>query len=391
MRVETVVHSSGDLLPILLDDDGLPIPSPNEFVMGRRNLSTNTLIRNLRELSVLYRWFNVHRIDMHSRLKNGALFSEAEFRGSLLEFLRKDMEIESKVVAPHTFNSRLATIRQYFVWEIDVYLSSLPSNDSQYDSIQESRKRIIAWIEKGFINSPKSAGISRKALTEDEARFLVNCLNPESADSFAFYEPIKYRNFVAVSLMLNCGLRLGELLSLRVEDINIGAISSVTIQRRPPDPNDERRPRPSVKRSGRVLPLEGSHFLRMLDRYIVEMRESLESKSSKSSDYLILSDEGNPLSHSSLTQLFTRLRSAYPDYLPEILTPKALRHTFSTRMERALREAGLEEDRRKQALAMLRGDSSLESQTVYIAQEIEDRARQALSDYQKKLTMGSDR
>lgn len=55
---------------------------------------------------------------MHSRLKNGALFSEAEFRGSLLEFLRKDMEIESKVVAPHTFNSRLATIRQYFVWEI---------------------------------------------------------------------------------------------------------------------------------------------------------------------------------------------------------------------------------------------------------------------------------
>lgn len=183
--------------------------------MGRRNLSTNTLIRNLRELSVLYRWFNVHRIDMHSRLKNGALFSEAEFRGSLLEFLRKDMEIESKVVAPHTFNSRLATIRQYFVWEIDVYLSSLPSNDSQYDSIQESRKRIIAWIEKGFINSPKSAGISRKALTEDEARFLVNCLNPESADSFAFYEPIKYRNFVAVSLMLNCGLRPGELLSLR--------------------------------------------------------------------------------------------------------------------------------------------------------------------------------
>lgn len=56
-----------------------------------------------------------------------------------------------------------------------------------------------------------------------------------------------------------------------------------------------------------------------------------------------------------------------------------------------MREAGLEEDRRKQALAMLRGDSSLESQTVYIAQEIEDRARQALSDYQKKLTMGSDR
>lgn len=53
MRVETVVHSSGDLLPILLDDDGLPIPSPNEFVMGRRNLAQIPSLKQLRELSVL--------------------------------------------------------------------------------------------------------------------------------------------------------------------------------------------------------------------------------------------------------------------------------------------------------------------------------------------------
>lgn len=73
--------------------------------------------------------------------------------------------------------------------------------------------------------------------------------------------------------------------------------------------------------------------------------------------------------------------------LPEILTPKSLRHTFSSRMEQVLRAAGMEEDRRKQALAMLR-DSSLESQSVYIAQEVEEQARRALSDYQKKLITG---
>lgn len=188
--------------------------------------------------------------------------------------------------------------------------------------------------------------------------------------------------------MLNCGLRPGELLSLRVEDIQIGAISSVTVKRRSPDPLDKRKPRPSVKRNGRVLPLEGNHFVRMLDRYIVEWREVLEQRASKETDYLILSDEGDPLSHSSLTQLFSRLRSEYPGSLPEILTPKSLRHTFSSRMEQVLRAAGMEEDRRKQALAMLRGDSSLESQSVYIAQEVEEQARRALSDYQKKLIAG---
>ena len=43
----------------------------------------------------------------------------------------------------------------------------------------------------------------------------------------------------------------------------------------------------------------------------------------------------------------------------------------------------LNEDRRKQALAILRGDSSLESQSVYIAQEIEEQASKALKHFQK--------
>jgi hypothetical protein len=56
MKVETITHESGDLLPLLLDSDGMPIPAPNEFIISRRSLSPNTLIRNLRELSVLYLW-----------------------------------------------------------------------------------------------------------------------------------------------------------------------------------------------------------------------------------------------------------------------------------------------------------------------------------------------
>lgn len=131
MKVVTVSHKSGDLLPILLGGDGLPIPSPNEFLLARRSLSANTLLRNLRELSVLYRWLEDREIDLESRLSVGALFAEADFSGGLIEFLRKDMEVEDKVVSPHTFNNRLATIRQYFVWKIDVYMSSLPLSDTQ--------------------------------------------------------------------------------------------------------------------------------------------------------------------------------------------------------------------------------------------------------------------
>lgn len=100
------------------------------------------------------------------------------------------------------------------------------------------------------------------------------------------------------------GLRPGELLSLRVEDVEIGAISSIRVHRRPPDPKDTRKPRPQIKRNGRVLPIEDSNFAKFLDAYIMQDLEILEERSGSESDYLILSDEGRPLSQSSITQFF---------------------------------------------------------------------------------------
>ncbi len=78
MPIRIITHNSGEQLPRLLDKTGLPIPIPNECIMGRRALSTNTLVRNRRELSVFYRWLNRNKIDLWSRVYSGRVFSEAE-------------------------------------------------------------------------------------------------------------------------------------------------------------------------------------------------------------------------------------------------------------------------------------------------------------------------
>ena len=52
---------------------------------------------------------------------------------------------------------------------------------------------------------------------------------------------------------------------------------------------------------------------------------------------------------------------------------------------RSLRSYGLDEERRKQALAILRGDSSLQSQNIYIAQAIEENAKLALKNFHEGL------
>lgn len=81
------------------------------------------------------------------------------------------------------------------------------------------------------------------------------------------------------------------------------------------------------------------------------------------------------------------LRNKYSEDLPAHLTSKALRHSFSSQMEMILRNSGMEEDKRKQALAYLRGDSSLASQDVYIEQEVEEQANKALKKYQRDLIL----
>lgn len=96
-------------------------------------------------------------------------------------------------------------------------------------------------------------------------------------------------------------------------------------------------------------------------------------------------NEGVPLSQSSITQFFQLLRTQYVDRLPENLTAKSLRHTFSSRLERVLRASGMDEQRRREALAFLRGDSSLDSQDIYIAQEVEEQAVKSLRRYQADM------
>lgn len=384
MRVVVINHLCGEQLPIILDSTDLPLTEPNEYLISVRSKSTSTLVRNAREIVVFYEWLQKNNINLEMKLLAKASFNSAQITSSLIEYLRVNRE-NGNTVAPSTFNLRLMTVRKYLLWFINNLLVRLPYSSAKYKVLSDRKTMLDEWLSASFISAPPSNKHLKKGLSEDETSFLIKILDPTSSNSYGVSEAVKSRNFIAVGLMLYCGLRPGEVLSLRVSDIIFGAISSVHVIRREPDLNDTRKPRPSVKRNGRLLPIGNANLVRNLNEYIVNWREVLEDHSDIESDYLILNDAGTPLSQASITQLFHILRKRYCDFLPENLSAKSLRHTFSSRMERELRQGGMSEDKRRQALALLRGDSSLESQNVYIAQEVDENAREAMSNYQKNL------
>ncbi|HBP29732.1 MAG TPA: integrase [Advenella kashmirensis] len=386
MRIVIITHKSAEQIPIILDATSLPVVLPNEFILTRRSLSTNTLVRNLRELAVLYRWLEKGQCELSAKLLARSSFNEAELKGGLVEALRI-CQVNGRigVVSPNTFNQRLTTIRQFMGWCMDVLTSQLPMSSQDYERLRERKSFLIKTLDGSFMSAPPMRKSIRKGLNDTEVAFLLDVLNPEAQQGFGRDSAVKFRNYVSVCLMLFCGLRPGELLSLRVEDVQVGAISAIKVERRPADLLDTRRPRPQIKRNGRVIPIESRQLAFALNEYIVTWREVLERKTNIDTDYLVLSDDGVPLSQSSITQLFQLLRASYSEQLPENLTAKSLRHTFSSRMERVLRHSGMDEQRRREALAFLRGDSSLDSQNTYIAQEVEEQAVRSLKQYQAKI------
>lgn len=386
MRIETVTHKTGEQIPMMLDASGLPVVLPNEFVLSRRSLSTNTLVRNLRELAVLYRWLEKGQFELSDKLMAPNSFNEAELKGGLVEALRIDQSNgRARAVSPNTFNQRLTTIRQFIGWCMDVLTSQLSMSSEDYERLRERKSFLLKTLDGSFMSAPPLKKSLRKGLNEAEVDFLLEVLNPEAVQGFGRDSAVKFRNYVSVGLMLFCGLRPGELLSLRVEDVQVGAISAIKVERRPADPLDTRRPRPKIKRNGRVIAIENRQLAFALNEYIVTWREELERSADVESEYLILSDDGVPLSQSSITQFFQLLRTRYSEYLPDNLTAKSLRHTFSSRIEKVLRQSGMDEQRRREALALLRGDSSLESQDTYIAQEVEEQAVKSLKRYQAEI------
>ena len=130
----------------------------------------------------------------------------------------------------------------------------------------------------------------------------------------------RLRDLAMLLLMLDGGLRPGEVLSLHLQDISYGR-RRVTIRKRDDHPHGAR----GKSRTERVVDLHEPRTLEAVSRYVMHERP-LEA----TSPFVFLVGPGRqrcePLSYDALVKLFSRRMSALGLRTPET-TPHALRHT----------------------------------------------------------------
>nr|WP_224552650.1 site-specific integrase [Pectobacterium versatile] len=151
---------------------------------------------------------------------------------------------------------------------------------------------------------------------------------------------IQFRNFLIVRLLLNYGLRVGELLLLECRSIksNIKGDKFSLIITIADDGCDPRRNSPSLKNvwANRVLELERQDYS-FLKIYIERIRPRNDSH-----NFIFTSFQGmaKPLSYTSIHSIFSKIDDAFdknhPDYKSQLyfdaiqrLTPHVTRHTWA--------------------------------------------------------------
>lgn len=334
-RVKSIVLASGEHLPVLLDGEGLPMFAPTVFVLTEvrgRNRAANTIAIVLRSVMLFLLFLRLRRIDFDSRLITGELLSLAEVEDlarfcrlpltdlavlsdenndkapNVLTLEKARMGLQkalSAEVAPEVAACRLRYIRMYLQWLTGEAMDRHGLAPSLVARLADSSRRVAETIDSRLPhNSRRNALGQREGLSEDVVAELRRVVDPHSPDNPWRDQHTRYRNALLIQWLLNLGLRIGEVLGVRVSDI-VAYRKEVTIHRRADDPEDPRRYQPQTKTRARILPLSDA-LLAETQAYILNYRGTLLG-AKKHSFLFVASRTGQPMSQSAIGKLFKEL------------------------------------------------------------------------------------
>ncbi len=341
---------------MLHDEQGMPLFYPTLFATSQlRNAgaAVNTIRNKLADLLVLLRWEQANGRDLITEFRSGRFLSVADIV-SLRDFAKLDMrelssagdgEKERGVVvdfleARVSSSRALATIggQQHFnrISTFADYLEFTASVVTQHQNPSRTAQEIARMART--IRKHRPRGLAKQRADESDLRSppseLVErfmAIGAEGNPRNPFRHPeVQLRNAIIFGLLWHTGMRRGELLSLRLDQFDLGHEPHVWVRRNQDDKHDSRRYQPVAKTKERPLPLP-EMLANQIDRYMLKVRPKIGP--ARRHPYLLVSHRkgstwGKPLSASALSsQIFSRMRAV--DSAFEAIHPHAFRHHFN--------------------------------------------------------------
>jgi integrase len=250
-------------------------------------------------------------------------------RSKNLEHVRMGTKSAPAQVAASTAAIRLHYIRDYLKWLTSNRLFAMGPKDAAFAALKVSADLVRGVLaELAPAGSYGNAATPRKGFLLKEIDAILAVMHPASSTNPWKGEHAKARNYLIAQWLIQLGIRRGELLNVRIDDINFQA-GRVTIERRPDDKRDPRPNQPRVKTRGREMPLSSS--LTALTHDYVRKLRAVQGGARQHGYLFVANGSGAPLSLPQVDAIFTVLRNSHPE-LPRNLMPHVLgRHSWNMR------------------------------------------------------------
>lgn len=359
MKSKLFVASNGERLSILIGSDGLPMPYPNLFVTSMyRNAdqSSGSCKKALEQVSYFYGICAGLDINIERRCESGNFLSREEIKKiayyagitqksteeklkhiadatpinrhkpGMLESARHVIRVEkeeNKVFWQTKFN-RLSVFGRFVGWLESYHFPALKNKSKEHFFNERPEKN------EGSTYGEIHDQLSFKSLNKNQRSIFLDRIRPDFSGSPWTNGGVKQRNYALAMALYVLGIRIGEVLNIKLKDFMVkDGKHYVFIRRNAGDLEDPRTKQPKVKTNSRALALS-PQLKSILDSYILEHRSHIEGAAHCPFLFIshrIRNNEAPPLSISGAEKVFTQ----FGEVMGFRLNPHRLRHTWNDR------------------------------------------------------------
>lgn len=344
---------SGERYCLLVEKEtGLPLYYPNLFVTTQaRNSSqsVSSMEAILAGLNVLLSFCDDQKIDLSSRILKCEFFQSSEldrFRdfckkkftsvregppSAVASIASKGQRKPSHRVGRASEYMRLTYAAKYIEWLVEQLLSA-----EMYRASKADIEKMKIGLES---RRPKHRGRNQlkreKGLDERQIGVLLEVISPGSEFN-PFADPsIQSRNCALILLLLYLGIRGGELLNIRVRDIDWSR-NQIVVARRADEKDDHRVQQPLVKTLDRRIPMNPM-LVEAVHKYIKNYRSKIPN--ARRHDYLFVTHKSGPTQGLAMSiPAYNKVVNVIASAAPELFKfhGHAMRHTWNDQFSKLM-------------------------------------------------------
>tara|TARA_B110001469_G_C9642119_1_gene323198 strand:- start:2203 stop:3447 length:1245 start_codon:yes stop_codon:yes gene_type:complete len=400
--VESLVAEDGERFLVMLED-GLPAWYQNLYYSTERRINTyaaNTVLREAYNIQMLHSWAHEVGVCLESRFAKGQYFNVAEMDSLVAYCLvrrskkpkvsnvvkygqQKKRLSQDSCVEASTANLRIKQIAYYIDWWTLEANMSLATEERR---IREKERWEMLRKLKKRAPRPSRDNVSNfsKTLPPEVMDVIFKTVDPNSERNPWKHRVVRVRNHLILMMFATLGIRKGELLGLKLSDLNLPE-SSLYILKNPDDSTDPRIREPNAKTFSRELKVTGN-----LSRHLQDcMAHRRKIKGAGKHSFLFISlfgpSKGQPLSIAAVNKIISDLKGAHPEVIHNI-SAHSFRHTYFTGYARHLKSSGKTPVEIKQRLDETGGWMGTHMTSAHYTQQfIIEQAHESQVEYQEGL------